>query len=292
MSFMSRTMELKFSQPLRVNDKHPFHFIVIGAGGTGGYFIPNLARLVASVNQKAHSKHHITLIDGDEVEEKNIVRQNFILPDIGKNKAEVLAHRYSSAFGLEIAAYPKYLENESNLRELAYSRSIFPVIIGCVDNNRTRQLVYNEFQRREYHMFWLDAGNEQYSGQVVFGYNYQYELSKPKEGMGQLPRDYFLPSVADLYPDIINDTDAKFNSELSCAARAVSAPQSITANLMAANILMNFVATMLTCGDNDGIRTHQVKFNTKNSVITTDLNYYDEIIEKTRACPTRIRSAS
>ena len=29
---MSATMELKFSHPLRVDNKRPFHFIVIGAG--------------------------------------------------------------------------------------------------------------------------------------------------------------------------------------------------------------------------------------------------------------------
>ena len=279
---MSATMELKFSHPLRVDNKRPFHFIVIGAGGTGGYLIPNLARLVTSVNAKASSPNRITLIDGDEVEEKNITRQNFIFSDIGKNKAEVLAKRYSTAFGLEITAFPKFLEEEMELGNIMHRHYGFPVVIGCVDNNRTRQMIYNEFLNRRYWFFWLDAGNEQYSGQVVLGYNHPYEIRRPREGMGQLPSDYFLPSVVDLYPDIFEDTEAVFNSELSCAARAVSAPQSINANLTAANIMMNFVATMLTCGDNDGIRTHQVRFNTKNSVITTELNYYDEIIEKTR----------
>ena len=36
------------------------------------------------------------------VEEKNLLRQNFITSDQGKYKAEVLAKRYSAAFGVDI----------------------------------------------------------------------------------------------------------------------------------------------------------------------------------------------
>lgn len=37
----------------------------------------------------------LALVDGDTVEPKNLIRQNFIEQDIGKNKAAVMADRYS-----------------------------------------------------------------------------------------------------------------------------------------------------------------------------------------------------
>lgn len=40
--------------------------LVVGCGGTGGYVVPNLLRLVSSLNNKIN----IYLADGDIVEEK------------------------------------------------------------------------------------------------------------------------------------------------------------------------------------------------------------------------------
>ena len=68
------------------------NFVVVGAGGTGGYLIPQLVRQISLRNQE-HTRrtgllHTVTLYDADVVEEKNLQRQNFIIQDIGKNKAE------------------------------------------------------------------------------------------------------------------------------------------------------------------------------------------------------------
>ena len=38
------------------------------------------------------------LADGDIVEDKNLVRQNFSFTDVGENKAAVMAERYSDVF--------------------------------------------------------------------------------------------------------------------------------------------------------------------------------------------------
>mgnify|MGYP002603657289 CR=1 FL=1 len=67
----------------------PVKIIVIGAGGTGGYVVPHLYRIGFS------SEHQIRIVvcDGDVVEEKNLIRQNFVHQDIGRNKAQVLAER-------------------------------------------------------------------------------------------------------------------------------------------------------------------------------------------------------
>lgn len=54
----------------------PYHFVVVGAGGTGGYLVPHLVRQIGLLNERIpgsrrpgrrNNKHSITLVDGDEV---------------------------------------------------------------------------------------------------------------------------------------------------------------------------------------------------------------------------------
>jgi len=286
---MQETIEnkinLRFSQPLKTNDIN-FHIIIIGAGGTGGYLIPNLSRFIASLpsNEENFKNHIITIVDGDKVEEKNIIRQNFITQDIGRYKAEVLAERYSQAFGIELNAYTEYIETED---ELDYILNLcnfhVPIIVGCVDNNKTRQLIHKAFFKMNRLIFWLDGGNEEFSGQVVLGSNYYYKHLKEEHFNPSIPLRVFLSPVTMLYPDILEDQDSKFNSELSCAENAISAPQSITANLTSANIIMNFLTQIMSATNDEGIKTHYVKFNTKNNVITTQMIYKEDVLSNIKA---------
>ena len=92
----------------------PIHIVMIGCGGTGGHIAPHLYRLLYSVFRPST----VILCDGDLVEKKNLVRQNFVSCDLGRNKAEVLAERYSAAFGMECRYVPRYIESEAELRQL------------------------------------------------------------------------------------------------------------------------------------------------------------------------------
>ena len=60
----------------------------------------------------------ILVCDGDVVEEKNLIRQNFVEQDVGRNKAQVLAERYSAAFGIECEYIPRFVENDDELFQL------------------------------------------------------------------------------------------------------------------------------------------------------------------------------
>jgi molybdopterin/thiamine biosynthesis adenylyltransferase len=133
---------------------------VVGCGGTGGYVVRDLARYLATL---PYAKHIImVLIDGDEVEQRNLIRQNFITKDIGKNKAEVLAQRYGAAYGIRMTSIPTHLTKESIdniLSETAIGQliqmegglqfntgstplvNINLCIVSCVDNNKTRALI-------------------------------------------------------------------------------------------------------------------------------------------------------
>ena len=92
----------------------PVKIIMLGAGGTGGHIAPHLYRLLHTLDRPVK----VVIADGDIVEENNLVRQNFISADLGKNKAQVLAERYASAFGMEVQYIPDFIEDADRLMEL------------------------------------------------------------------------------------------------------------------------------------------------------------------------------
>ena len=132
---------------MRYSSTAPVKIVVIGAGGTGGYVIPHLYRL----GYASHRDVRVIVCDGDVVEEKNLIRQNFVEQDIGRNKAQVQAERYSAAFGIECEYKPDFIENDAELFRLtspdftARPYSGVPetqkvILLGCVDNNKSRQM--------------------------------------------------------------------------------------------------------------------------------------------------------
>lgn len=237
----------------------PVKIIVLGAGGTGGYVIPHLYRLAFATRRPTR----IIICDGDIVEEKNLIRQNFVLQDIGQNKAYVQATRYSAAFGIECEYVPEFIESEEELRQLTtpdpYDFDIKQrvILIGCVDNNKSRQLCHRVFTKAR-DLIYIDSGNGEFTGQVVCG-------------VRQNNRTTYKPAGS-LYPDLLADED-KFPSELSCAERSVSAPQSITANLTASTAILSFLYDLLVSGD---LKTRYVTFSSKQ------INMRAEIVKSRR----------
>ena len=245
----------------------PVKIVMLGAGGTGGHIAPHLYRLLYALDRPVR----FIIVDGDIVEEKNLVRQNFTHADLGENKARVLAERYSSVFGLETEYIPSFIEDRDTLLGLvtpmvwkknAYyvSSSEFVngtlqtspnsmitelvILIGAVDNNRSRALCHSVFGEIKTNLVYIDSGNGEYTGQVVCGVR--------KSG-----RTIYKP-VGGIYPDVLEKTD-KFPTELSCAEASVSAPQSMVANIMAASAVVNFVYNILALGT---INVRYVNFST------------------------------
>ena len=217
----------------------PVKIVMLGAGGTGGHIAPHLYRLLHALDRPVR----VIIADGDIVEAKNLVRQNFIQADLGRNKAQVLAERYASAFGLEIEYIPEFIEDEERLitlvrpaHTLIYDyQSVHEhvILIGAVDNNRSRQLCHAVFKKAD-DLIYIDSGNGERTGQVVCG-------------IKRKNRTYYKP-VGDMYPDILEPTD-KFPTQLSCAEASMSAPQSIVANIMAATIVVSYVYNILVRGE-------------------------------------------
>jgi PRTRC genetic system ThiF family protein len=271
-----------------------FNIVLIGAGGTGGFVLSQLARLKGlGVDNEQLAPFDLTIVDGDEVEAKNCVRQMFFTGDVGDNKAEVLAERYGGAFETEISSVSSYIETEEALSEAASGDGI-PVIVGCVDNHKTRQLIDGWFVSNR--CLWIDSGNEEFSGQVVCGYSdgngsriirsdvpTDEKIAKLKLGMKR--GKFELPSVTELCPDVANAADTKFNSELGCAERAEAAPQNTLVNSSAAQIVLLFLRKILTRADLrcccvtfsiDALNT-RTTFNTESNVEAMVRRYEEEM---------------
>lgn len=227
--------------------------VIVGLGGTGGYAFYHLVRLAASLKGKA--EWQIVLADGDLVEEKNLVRQNFTASDVGRPKAERLARRYGDAYGLAIPYWPRYVEDEGTLARLLGGEIMefspeLSVLVGCVDNNATRRLFHRVFETWKGPLVYVDSGNDEWSGQVILG-------ARGRDGV-------ILPPVAHYYPDILEDDDP-LPSRRSCSELAVSSPQNVATNVLAGALVFTLLNQLLagegieSCGATFNARTGQVR---------------------------------
>lgn len=240
----------------------PVKVVMLGAGGTGAHIAPHLYRLLYALKRPVK----FIICDGDAVEPKNLVRQNFTQADLGENKARVIAERYSEAFGLETSYVPSFIESTERLEELIrpkvfrtgnYVRggqgnilveemvSELVILIGAVDNNRSRKLCHEVFLKVR-DLIYIDSGNGEYTGQIVCG-------------VRRTGKTFYKP-VGMLYPEV-NDPEDLFPTEVSCADASVSAPQTIVANLMAATAVVTIIYNILVMGDNT---VQQATFSTRS----------------------------
>lgn len=102
----------------------------------------------------------------------------FVEADLGENKARVLSERYSAVLGMETEYVPNFIETLSELMTLIepgeWETDDYPrrkvremvLLLGCVDNNRTRQLCHEAF-KKSLDLIYIDSGNGSYTGQVV-----------------------------------------------------------------------------------------------------------------------------
>ncbi len=238
----------------------PVKTVMLGAGGTGGHAAPHIYRLLYALERPAR----FIICDGDVVEHKNLVRQNFAPADLGENKARVLAERYATVFGMEAEYVPRFIENLDDLMELItpkgwelqhYSYKLTPemvILLGCVDNNKSRQLCHKAFYQSE-NLIYIDSGNGEFSGQVVCGVRRNgHTVFKP---------------IGGVHPEMLKATD-RFPSELSCAEAAVSDPQSIAANITAATAIVDMLYNILAHGES---MVRQTDFSTKSLRMQTVL---------------------
>ena len=208
---------------------------IIGAGGNGSYLIPNIARFISTLN--TGRKCQLIIVDGDTVEDKNLIRQNFVSADVGKNKAEVLAQRYSGAFGVEIGHIPSYM---STWRDVQVERDA--LVITCTDNLKSRKIIADSCKNN----VWIDLGNEATHGQVSFSYT----GIRTWDGTIYNNSRFQIPNVFELFPDHLeklSEENRKESIRVSCAELAEESPQQLGfINNTCAAVAMNYVHALLT----------------------------------------------
>ena len=126
------------------------------------------------------------------------------------------------------------------------------ILIGAVDNNKSRQLCHRVFYQSE-ELIYIDSGNGEFTGQVVCG-------------VRRGGRTYY-PPIGIVYPDVLEETD-KFPTELSCAEASVSAPQSMAANITAAMAVVDMIYNILATGSST---VRQVTFSTQTVNVRPEL---------------------
>jgi len=158
-------------------------------------------------------------------------RQLFSLADVGQPKAEALAGRLNAAFGLAIGASVRAIDSRDSF--LSPDRDALNVVIGAVDNPAARSRIARAVKKADGRLWWLDVGNDHYSGQIAIG-NIGSDVDKrqirPMLGMIEA-----LPAPHLVYPDLIAIPKKKLRRRVpSCAELAEDARQGLMVNRMAA----------------------------------------------------------
>jgi molybdopterin/thiamine biosynthesis adenylyltransferase len=187
---------------------------VIGIGGIGDALLLTLIRYLYFQKPSAR----ITLIDGDNYEEKNRERQSF---DRIGNKAEIKAERLRLDFSqLSIKAEPEYITPES----AEYLIEDGDIVFLCVDNHKTRSFV-SEFCRDVDNITLISGGNDYTDG------NIQVYVRRNGE-------DLTLPLGNKYHPEIAFP-QGRSPHEIGCGEVVESNPQLVITNNFIAALMLN-----------------------------------------------------
>src|SRR5882724_1610880 len=174
---------------------------VVGCGGTGCTIASGLPYLHQAMLAWGHPYGlEVTFVDGDRISRTNCVRQPFSVSEIGLYKATVLATRINLFWGLGWKANPRFLDEGW--------RGETDILIGCVDSRKARNTIMKS-QAYWNSQYWLDIGNNADSGQFVLG------QPANRNAKNNSPR---LPTIADLFPEIVNPKMDKKDRLPSCSA--------------------------------------------------------------------------
>ena len=266
---------LSLQSTYRLDIGHPDRVVIflIGCGGTGSHTAPILAQLAVWA-RSAGIDLRLYFVDDDRIEDKNLVRQNFCQAEIGYPKAFSLAWRYTAAFGLTITPVVERFSAELLDRyKPSYSpQGTLTIVVGAVDNVHARRDIAEAItaklqtqpnQRDK--LFWLDAGNERLSGQVLAGNSLEPEpLLSPLGYCVGLP----LPHLQE--PSLLLERERPAGEvDLSCADLTLLAEQSAMINRAMATWLGVYLYRLLQSRDLDLMATYlSLRGTTRSTLIS------------------------
>lgn len=215
--------------------------LMVGAGGTGSYVLP----LLLERYEQERVDHKVLVVDGDVLEERNLLRQGFYLDDLGLNKAQALVKHYKN---VDLATGVYY--STKNITSISYLVQVVQTMVSfhtdidevrlvcCADNTMVRyrlelglHLILNLPTIKQ--VIYVDSGNTELRGQVLFHKYSKGDTVISQQGIsinGGISDSIFSRIDA---PDLASKlTFGDF--ELSCDVVSESAPQNIATNQLAA----------------------------------------------------------
>lgn len=228
-------------------------YTLLGAGGTGSILFDSLIRYLATYHRGRKEAFNLQVIDGDEIETKNLDRQLFADPTIGHNKAEALVAtaRHVPPNG-KLFAIPKFL-GKDNVEKLVRDGD---VVLIAVDNYSVRALV-EEHGKTLPSLVVINGGNESTDGSC--------QLWQRRDGQN------ITPPLSHMHPEIAyKDKDDR--AAMSCEVRA-SIPggeQTIIANMMSATTMLNMLRLFHTSPKGVPAKGHEVHFDLNTLAMRPD----------------------
>lgn len=290
---------------------------IIGSGGTGSY----LAENVINHFNLFRDETKIKLIDGDVLEDKNLERQAFFQQEVGMNKCDALRTRLESncESQVNLTSLNNFINNarvfvdlyREELKDIKDIKNFY--IVSCVDNQYARvrmtlslHVMHRLFERNNTNtnVGYIDSGNTEFTGQTISS----KMNSKVESGNEELKE--FLDAIIDKKPYInklkraiksfegfdtkhelkttfttIEDWThnlTKADHEVSCDVVAVSTPQNILVNQLAAASILESLNTYLEGEDMEGKITvfNSKNFNIEQVLYTSNYNeFFKELLE-------------
>ena len=189
--------------------------VIVGLGGIGTIFVNRLCRFINYSKAEMLRDVHLHLVDGDEYEEKNYERQEFL--GLG-NKAEIKARELSRTYSkMVFSTFNKYL-NKTNVSDHIKDGDI---VCLCVDNHATRKFV-SDYCTSIPNIILISGGNDWTDGNV------QIFVRRNNESL--------TPNLTMYHPEIENPDD-RSPENMSCEELSKVEPQLYFANLSAATLM-------------------------------------------------------
>ncbi|MYL35446.1 thiamine biosynthesis protein ThiF [Pontibacillus yanchengensis] len=255
-----------------------FNILQVGAGANGGQFFRSLCQDIATHfisfnnnpgNDQVQFGMNLTICDRDVYEPKNLANQLCTQEDMDEYKVIALAERYADVYDLSVKTVTEYIKDFSMLDQFLKAPSLDEayqhvyVLVGMIDNNKTRQLFHDYFYSEEVdNLIWIDTGvtgvemqseysdeeeanirESGFSGQAVVGFKYNGHV--------------ILEPVTDMFPNILDDAATHFPDE-SCGEVIINNPQRSSTNKMAALIANNIMNNLF---HSQRIFNHVLNFN-------------------------------
>lgn len=255
-----------------LNVKNP-HIFLIGTGGTGGFYLESLVRLLADFKRPVT----IEAYDGDKVESKNLKRQNFTIDDLDHYKVDVLAKRLVKNVlkAPKIIPHHVYLISDDELEtEIALlDDNETPIIIDAVDNTSTRRLINKVVKDLTgvLPVIVLNSGNNDQGGQIVV-----WSDEKAEHKTITKTTSVVLQSMLDLFPEtnvIKDERDENPGLVSICADESESKPQAMMANVLNGNLMASLTLNLI---QNKPI-SHNVYRTNLNTLTVTGFDKFESV---------------